>query len=120
MDKNGKPIRFILTGGEKSDYSQALLLIEDQQMGALLADKGYDAQYIAEKAICCGAKVVIPSRAWNKKQREYDKNLYKQRNLIERFYGKIKHYRRIATRYDKLANTFKSFIYFAAIFVWIE
>lgn len=89
-------------------------------MKALLADKGYDAKYIAEEAIISGAQVVIPSRVWNKEQREYDKDLYKQRNLIERFYGKMKHYRRVATRYDKLAVVFHAFVCFVGIFIWLK
>jgi transposase len=85
-----------------------------------LADKGYDTKCIVEKVQEIGALTVIPSRSNSLNPRKYDKNLYKQRNLVERFYGKIKHFRRIATRYDKLAVTFMSFLYFVGIFIWIK
>ena len=109
-----------MTSGEKSEFSQALELIKNQKMVFLIADKGYDAKYIVESAEKAGATAVIPSRKWNKIQRIVDKSLYKQRNLIERFYSKIKHFRRIATRYDKLASTFLAFLHLAGIYLWIK
>jgi transposase len=79
-----------------------------------VADKGYDsaafAQFIADR----DAQVVIPSRANAKEPRPIDKNLYKDRNKIERFFNRIKHYRRIATRYDKTASAFLAFIHLVA------
>jgi transposase len=67
-----------------------------------LADRGYDADYVVEKAGNSGMKVAIHPRSNRKNQREYDKDLYKQRNIIERVFNKLKHFRRFATRYDKL------------------
>jgi len=110
----------LLTGGEKSEYTQALDLIKNQKSHFLIADKGYDAQYLVENAEQAGMTVVIPTRKNKKNQRKVDKYLYKQRNLIERFYNKIKHFRRIATRYDKLASSFMAFLHFAGIYLWIK
>jgi transposase len=87
-------------------------------MGALLADKGYDADYII--AAVGKAQAVIPPRAMRKHQRSYDTEFYKERNLVERMFNKLKHFRRVATRYDKLAVTYLAFIHFAAIFILLK
>ncbi len=66
----------------------------------LIADKGYDSKRFVESVNLLGAKTVIPSRPYNRDQRRYDRYLYRERHLIECFIGKIKHYRRIITRFD--------------------
>jgi transposase len=81
-------------------------------MKKLLADKGYDANYIVEYV--GEEKAVIPPRSMRKNPREYDHELYKERNLVERMFNKLKHFRRVATRYDKLATAFLSFVHLAA------
>jgi transposase len=116
----GNPIRFILTGGEEADCQQAVNLLEGQRAGAVLADKGYDANYIVETVNALGAEVVIPPRVHRKLQRGFDSVLYEERNLIERMYNKLKHFRRIATRYDKLAATYLGFVLLAAIWLWLK
>jgi len=113
-------LRFILTGGERNDCTQALTLLENIKGEALLADKGYDANYIVEAAETMGAMVVIPPKKNRIIQREYDKDLYKERNLIERLFNKLKNFRRVATRYDKLASSFMDFINIAAICIWLN
>ena len=87
---------------------------------ALLADKGYDADYIIEAASNMGAIAVIPPKSNRRNRREYDKELYKERNLVERFFNKIKHFRRVATRYDKTASAFLAFIHVASICLWLK
>jgi transposase len=109
-DSLGNPLRFFLTPGQRSDYIKALDLIEGFEMEALLADKGYDADYIVEAI--GGAQAVIPPRST---KRPYDQELYKERNHVERMFNKLKHFRRVATRYDKLAIAFLSFIHIASI-----
>ncbi len=89
-------------------------------MTALLADKGYDADYVVEAAKAVGAEAVIPSKSNRKIIREYDEDLYKERNNIERLFNKMKHYRRIATRYDKTAISFMAFLHLAATLLWIN
>ena len=120
VDSGGKPTRLRITGGEKSDFEQAIELLDGQKPLAVLADKGYDAKYIVEKIEAIDAIAVIPSRKTNRVQRIYDKELYKQRNVVERFFNKLKHFRRIATGYDKLAVVFGSFVLVACIYLWIK
>ncbi len=119
-DALGNPLRFFVTAGQRSDYVKALDLIEGKNMEALIADKGYDANYMIEAAEAVNAEPVIPPRSNRKTPREYDKELYKERNLIERMFNKIKHFRRVATRYDKLAIAFLSFVHIAGIFLWLK
>ena len=119
-DAMGNPIRFILTGGERNDCTQALDLLEGMSGQAVLADKGYDADYIVEAAEIMGAIAVIPPKSNRKVQREYDRDLYKERNLIERMFGKLKQFRRIATRYDKTQSAFMAFIHVASILLWLN
>lgn len=119
-DALGYPLKFIVTGGQCSDYKQALPLLENAKPDFVLADKGYDADYIIDKIKTTGAEPVIPPRLNRLKQREYDKEIYKERNIIERLFGKMKHFRRFATRYDKLSINFEAFIYFIAIWIWLK
>jgi transposase len=119
-DSHGNPLRFILTGGQRNDCTQALQLLEGIRAGAVLADKGYDADYIIQAAESIGAIPVIPPKSNRKIQREYDKELYKERNLVERLFNKLKHFRRVATRYDKTASAFLAFIHIASICLWLK
>lgn len=119
-DAHGNPIRFILTGGEASDYTQALALLDGVKTTAILADKGYDADYIVDAGNEMGAEVVIPPKSNRKEARFFDKDLYKERNLIERMFNKLKHFRRVATRYDKTASAYLGFVLLAGICVWLK
>ena len=83
-----------------------------------MADKGYDADYIVEYAGL--DKTVIPSRSMRKNPRDHDYELYKERNLVERMFNKIKHFRRVATRYDKLSVAFLSFVHIAASLILLK
>lgn len=85
-----------------------------------MADKGYDADYIVDTVKRMEAEVIIPPRSNRKVAREYDPHLYKERNLIERMYGKLKHFKRVATRYDKLASSYMAFVLVAAIYLWLK
>jgi transposase len=119
-DALGNPIRFILTGGEASDYTQALSLLDGLKAKAILADKGYDADYVVHAAKAMEADVVIPPKSNRKEARSFDKVLYKERNLIERMFNKIKHFRRVATRYDKTATAYLAFVTIAGICLWLK
>ncbi len=116
----GQLARFILTGGQVHDIKQAQALIETIEPEAVLADKAYDANsllaYIRDK----NAKAVIPPKASRKVQREYDRHQYRNRNVIERFFARIKQFRRVATRYDKLASRFASFVALTASLLWLQ
>ena len=118
-DALGNPVRFILTGGNEADCTQALLLIEGIPAGAVLGDKGYDTDAIVDTVTELGSTAVIPPRTMRKELRECDYALYKERNLIERFFNRIKHFRAIATRYAKRARNFKAFLYLVATLVWM-
>jgi transposase len=119
-DALGNPVRFFVTAGQRSDYIKALELIEGQDMSALIADKGYDANYMVDAAKCVKAEAVIPPRSQRKTPRDYDKELYKERNLIERMFNKLKHFRRVATRYDKLDIAYLAFAFLAGIYLWLK
>jgi len=113
-------VRFTLTGGQASDYTQALALLGGMKAKAVLADKGYDADYIVRAAEDMGAEAVIPPKSNRRTLRPYDKELYKERNLVERLFNRLKHFRRIATRYDKTASAFLAFIHIASICLWLK
>jgi transposase len=119
-DALGNPVRFFVTAGQRSDYIKALDLVKGRKMEALIADKGYDADYMVKAANDAKAEAVIPSRARRKAPREYDEELYKERNLIERMFNKLKHFRRVATRYDKLDIAYLGFVFIAGIYLWIK
>ena len=85
----------------------------------VIADKGYDSEKVLERVEELGANAVIPPRSNRKVKREYDRGLYKKRNLIERAFNELKRFRRIATRYDRKAIHLKSFLYLTASLVWI-
>ena len=95
-------------------------MLDNQDASFVLADKGYDAEYIIEEILSKEAQAVIPPRSNRKTVRDYDVCLYKERNKVERMYGKLKHFRRVATRYDKLASSYMSFVLLAAIHLWLK
>ncbi len=119
-DALGNAVRFILTGGERNDITQAEALIENLFPDYLIADKAYDANkfilLLKKKAV----KAVIPSKANRKQQRIIDEHLYKERHLIECCIGKLKHFRRVFSRFDKLAKNYLSFVQFASIIIWLR
>jgi len=118
-DALGRPLRFVVTAGQVNDCTQAERLLENvEKTGHVIADKGYDTDRILEKIDDLGASAVIPPKSNRKAQREYDREIYKQRNLIERAFNSLKRFRRIATRYDRKALYFCSFLYLAASFLW--
>ncbi len=115
----GSLARFRLTGGEAGDSPQALPLLGDLLPDSLSADKAYDTDAIIEHLAANEIQAVIPPKSNRIVHRSFDQHLYKNRNLVERFFCRIKHFRRIATRYDKLAERFASFVALAAAFIWL-
>ncbi len=109
-DALGNPVRFILTGGERNEITQTEGLLEGFKANYVLADKGYDGQRAMNAIATTGAKPVVPRRTTTAQWRPFDRELYKERNMIERFFSKIKNFRRIATRYDKLARNYLGFL----------
>ena len=101
--------------GHESDYKQARPLVKGFSPLIALADKGYDANWFISDLEQSGvAEVVIPSKTSRKEQRQIDSEKYKSRNIIERAINRLKYYRRIATRFDKLARNYEGFIFLAA------
>ncbi len=104
-----------LTAGQVSDYCGADTVLDAlPKADVLIADKGYDSNRLREALAKQGIKSSIPGRANRKEPIGYDTELYKSRNLIERLFGRLKDWRRIATRYDRCAHTFFSAICIAA------
>jgi transposase len=117
----GNPTGFFLTGGEVHDLVGFDELFPSIAAGAFLADKAYDAQErVIDKLTTQGIVVVIPPKANRVVQRDYDKDLYEARHLIENFFCKLKQYRAIATRYDKTKRNFLGGIYLAAAIIWLH
>ena len=111
------PLRFILMPGHRNDITQALELLDGYSYEYVIGDKAYDSDALIAEITSQDAIAVIPPRRDRTKPRSYDETLYKRRNLIERFFGWLKQYRRVATRYDKLGVRYLGFVYFAAILV---
>ena len=120
MDALGNPLRFELTGGQRHDITQAETLIADYDFDNLIADTSYDADAFLELVIQRGAVPVIPPRANRKQARAYDTYLYRERHLIECFFNKIKYYRRIFSRFDKLDSRYLGFLSFASALIWLR
>ncbi len=96
------------------------MLLPQLDAGILLADKGFDVdERVLIPWLQAGKTAVIPPKANRKVQREYDKDLYRARHLIENFFAKLKQFRAIATRYDKTARNFLAAIHFAATLIWL-
>ena len=111
---------FTLTPGQAADITQAAPLLENIEPGAFLADKGYDADALIQSLDQRGITPVIPSKANRREPRKTDFALYRERNLVERFFCKLKQYRAIATRYDKLANTFLAAVALVCVLFWLN
>ena len=119
-DAQGRPLSFRLTAGQVHDATQAIALMEDCPAGAVIADKAYDSDEIRGHIKSLDAEAVIPPRANRRNPPDWDKSLYKERNKIERLFNKLKHFRRLATRYDRRAVYFRSTIAIAAAMIWLQ
>jgi transposase len=121
VDAMGNPIGFFLTGGQAHDLVGADHLLPTMAADTLLADKAFDADdRVLDPLAAAGKTPVIPPKANRIKLRDYDKELYKARHLIENFFAKLKQFRAIATRYDKLARNFLAGIRLAATAIWLN
>jgi transposase len=101
VDALGNPLRFLLTGGQRGDATQAIPLLEGFDFAGVMADRGYDADDILEFIAQNEAEAVIPAKKNRIDQRETDWHTYKDRHLVECFMNKIKQYRRIFSRFEK-------------------
>lgn len=130
-DALGNPLRIALTPGQAADSPQAKPLLISvvaayrdsaalQQLCAVLADKGYDADAVLALIASLKAEAVIPSKKNRRHQREIDRQLYKERNKVERFIGWIKQYRRVATRYEKTARNYLAMLHLVSAMAWLR
>lgn len=119
MDALGNPLRLILTGGQAADITQGPALVNSIKTDAVVADKGYDSDVFVATITRTGAEAVIPPRSNRLTSREFDRERYKARNLVEQFFNRLKQFRRLATRYDKLANRFNAFLHLACAYIWL-
>ena len=120
VDAEGRPIRFVLTPGQAGDAPAGLDLIDDLAPGAILiADRAYDTNAIRDHAAACGAWANVPPRTIRKGTFAFSRFVYRQRNLVERFFNRIKHFSGIATRYDRRPDNFLAALKLAAIRIWL-
>lgn len=120
-DARGLPIKFLLTPGQAHDLLGAdALLIDLGEGDVLLGDKAYDADWLRQQIEAQGAAPNIPDKSNRKESHCFSKTLYKERNRVERFFNKIKHFRRIATRFEKHAQNYLAMIKLASIRIWMR
>ena len=121
VDELGRPRKIILTAGNVNDCDIACELLNgfNLQGKTIIADRGYSTFPIKNFIETCGANCCIPPKSNFKQSWDYDREKYKSRNKIERFFSHLKEKRRIATRFDKLASRFLSFIHLASLFSWL-
>ena len=119
-DSLGRPVRFLIAPGQSHDILAVPALLEGHRPVAVLADRAYDAGSLRLYLDQIGAEAVIPSTRSRKTPIPHDPLVYKLRNRIERCFNRLKHFRRFATRYDRLAKHYLAFIPIAASMLWIR
>jgi transposase len=121
-DAHGNPIDFEITGGQVHDAKVADKVLDKVAAAEhIIADKGYDSETIREQAKSRGMNPIIPRKSNSKKPNlEFDAHLYKLRHLVENLFARLKHYRSIATRFEKLARNFKAIAYLACTMIWLR
>ena len=121
VDAKGLPIRFALTPGQAHDAPVAARLLDRLQADCfVLADKAYDADSIRAQIEAQDAAANIPDRSNRKQTHAFSPTLYRERNRVERFFNKLKQFRRIATRYEKLAANYLAMVKLAAFRIWLR
>jgi len=120
-DANGRPLSFFMTAGQVSDYTGAAALLDDlPKVQWMLADRGYDADWYRDALQAKGIMPCIPGRKSRNVPITYDKRRYRSRNCIEIMFGRLKDWRRVATRYDRCPTVFFSTIALAAtVIFWL-
>jgi len=119
-DALGRPLKLILTPGQRGDAPLAPALLQGLTPRRVLADKAYDSNALRSLIISMDAEAVIPCNPTRKQQIPYNFEAYKVRNTIERCFNKLKHFRRIATRFDRRAAHFLGFLQLAAAMIWMR
>lgn len=120
VDSFGMPLTLLVTAGQQQEGPLAEQLLENDNSEYLLGDRGYDCDAFRATLRARGTMPVIPGKKNRRVPVEYDKYIYKERNLVERFFNRIKHFRRIATRYDKTQAMFLGSLLLMSILFWIK
>ena len=120
VDALGNPLRWCLSAGQRHDSTQARALLDGFDFERLMADRGDAAQDFIEYLLARGIEAVIPPHQGAKVLREYDEWLYRERHLVECFINKIKHFRRIFSRFEKLDHAYLGFLHFVSVLIWLR
>ena len=120
VDAFGLPLKFILTAGQVHEINVAKPLLEDLHSDYLLADRAYDCNDFRDELSARGTTAVIPGKKNRLKPIKHDRHIYKERNFVERFFNRIKGFRRIATRYDKTATMLLVALTIVGILLWLK
>lgn len=120
VDGLGNPLRLALSAGQRHDITKASDMIADLVFDFILADRAYAAQHFLDEIIERGTQPVIPPRKNAKAPHDYDNWRYRERHLVECFIGKLKHFRRVFSRYDKLACRYLGFVQFTSALIWLR
>lgn len=118
VDAEGQPVRLVLSEGQRHDITQAPDLLRDVRNAYVVADRAYDSNALRQQLRSQRCRAVIHSQKDRKVKRRPNKALYKTRHRVENFFQRVKRYRRVATRYDKLAKNYLSMVTFAAVLTW--
>jgi len=116
----GLPVRCLLTAGQRHDITQAKALIDGLPAEWVLGDTAFDADHFRADIKAINAEAVIPSSPSRSLKLPLDEDIYKERHLVECCFNKLKHFRRVATRYDKTARNFLAIIIVAAVVLWLR
>ena len=120
VEESESTLRLRLTAGQRHDVTLADEMIAGLHFDYVIADRGYSGHDFRAQILASGAKAVIPPKRNAKAPHEYDTWRYRERHLIECFIGKIKHYRRIFSRFDKLARRYLGFLYLTITLIWLR
>jgi transposase len=120
VDEHGLPVRISLSAGQSHDLNAAPGLLNGLRCRHVVADRGYDSHAFLSLIRASGAKAHIPTPRDRLIQRSVNRRIYRQRNLVERFFCRLKHFRRVATRFDKLARNFLASVLLASTRIWIR
>lgn len=120
VDALGNPLRLRLTAGQRHDSTQSKLLVDGLAFQCVIADRGYAAAEFIDHLLALGIQVVIPPHQRAKLTRDYDRWLYRERHLVECFFNKIKHFRRIFSRFEKLDCSYLGFLHFVSTLIWLR
>jgi transposase len=116
----GLPVRCLLTAGQRHDITQAEAMLDGLQAEWVLGDTAYDADLFRHAISAIKAQAVIPSNPSRAIKCAFDAEMYKERHLVECCINKLKHFRRIATRYEKTARNFLAFIAIVTVVLWLR